>query len=288
VRAEARLSAPLGVIAGGGDLPRRLIERVVADGRRVFVLGVAGFVDPQLLLDFPGAQVSIGEIGRQMDLLRREGCAELVFAGVVKRPDFSQLKLDVKGALLLPKVLAAARQGDDALLRIVVQTFEAAGFNVLGAETVVGALAAPAGAIGSLSPADGDWLDIRTAARAAAAIGALDIGQGAVSCDGVVLALEAQEGTDLMLRRCAELPAALRGAPGARRGVLVKRPKPGQERRIDLPTIGEATVRGAAAAGLAGIAVEAGAALVLNREAVAALADELGLFIHGFRPGEVD
>ena len=119
------------------------------------------------------------------------------------------------------------------------------------------------------------------ALRIARATGALDIGQGAVVCDGLVLAVEAQEGTDAMLRRCAALPAAVRGAPEARRGVLAKAPKPIQERRVDLPTLGVATVEAAAAAGLAGVVVEAGAALVLDRAAVTAAADRLGLFVWG-------
>jgi UDP-2,3-diacylglucosamine hydrolase len=112
-------------------------------------------------------------------------------------------------------------------------------------------------------------------------LGRLDIGQGAVVVDGLVLAVEAQEGTDAMLARCALLPEALRGVPGARRGVLVKWPKPIQERRVDLPTIGVRTIENAAAAGLAGVAGEAGGVLVLDREAVIAAADRLGLFVAG-------
>lgn len=124
--------------------------------------------------------------------------------------------------------------------------------------------------------------DLEVAARIAAATGALDIGQGCVVCDGLVLAVEAQEGTDEMLRRCATLPDTVRGTPAARRGVLVKRPKPVQERRIDLPTTGVSTIELAAAAGLAGIGIEAGGALMLNRPAMEKRAAELGLFLYGF------
>jgi DUF1009 family protein len=109
----------------------------------------------------------------------------------------------------------------------------------------------------------------------------LDIGQGAVVVRGLVLAVEAQEGTDAMLARCAELPAALRGTPEAPAGVLAKTPKPIQERRVDLPTIGVATVMAAAQAGLAGIVGETGGLLVVDRGAVIQRADDLGLFIIG-------
>lgn len=281
------MTAPVGVIAGGGDLPRQLVERITAEGGRAFVLAIAGSADPQIVKDYPGAEISIGEIGKQLDALKAAGCTEVTFVGIVRRPDFSTLRLDMKGALLLPRVVAAARKGDDALLRTVLQVYEEAGFKVRGAETYSPALLATPGPLGAFAPDEHHRHDMRVAARAAGAIGQLDIGQGAVSCDGVVLALEAQEGTDQMLRRCAALPEHLRGVPGARRGVLVKRPKPIQERRIDLPTIGLETVRLAASAGLAGVAVEAGAALVLDEKGVVRLADELGLFVYGFTAEEV-
>jgi DUF1009 family protein len=123
--------------------------------------------------------------------------------------------------------------------------------------------------------------DVHRALDVARAIGRLDVGQGAVVCRGLVLAVEAQEGTDAMLARVADLPVALRGQPGASAGVLAKAPKPIQETRIDLPTIGPTTIHAVARAGLAGIVGEAGGLLVLDREAVIELADELGVFILG-------
>lgn len=278
---------PLGVIAGAGDLPVRIAHGARAGGRRVYVIALSGFADPALLQMFPGEEVGMGELGRQMRLLREAGCTELVLAGAVQRPDFDRLRIDWGGVQLLPSVIAAARRGDDALLRVLVEGFERAGFRVVGAEEVLGALLSQPGPIGVVRPSAEDWLDIRRAAQAAAMIGTLDIGQGAVSCRGVVLALEAQEGTDAMLRRCAGLRPELRGGPGSRCGVLVKRPKPQQERRIDLPTIGVATIEGACAAGLAGVAVEAGGSLLVDREAIARLADAHGLFVYGFDPAEL-
>src|SRR5262249_25890747 len=123
--------------------------------------------------------------------------------------------------------------------------------------------------------------DAAKAMDVAQAIGQLDVGQGAVVCDGLVLAVEAQEGTDAMLARVAELPQEIRGSAEARRGVLAKTPKPIQERRVDLPTTGVQTLERAAAAGLAGVAGEAGAMVVLDREAVTEAADRLGLFVWG-------
>lgn len=277
----------LAIVAGGGDLPRRLAEHAQRSGRNPFVVGLRGFVDEALMAEYGGPEVSVGELGRLMQLMRKAGCEEMVFAGSLKRPDFSTLKLDLKGVQSLPKILAAAKKGDDALLRAVMDIFADAGFRIIGADDVLDDLRVGPGPIGKLSPTAEHWPDIRRAAEVARISGSLEVGQGAISCAGLILAVEAAEGTDRMLARIPDLIAEIRGTPEARRGVLVKRPKPQQERRIDLPTIGVATVEGAAKAGLAGIAVEAGAALVVDREKVAAAADAAGLFIYGFTGAEL-
>jgi len=269
----------LGVIAGGGELPRRLAGHARASGRDVFVLGLKGFADPDLVTAFGGAQAAMGEVGKGINLLKDAGCEEIVFAGTVRRPDLSSLQFDMRGAALLPELLAAAAKGDDALLRVVLGAFEKAGLKIVGADDVLAALLAPPGPLGKYTPSPKDWADIRVAADAALQIGERDIGQGAVVRDGRVLATEAQDGTDAMLAR-------IKAASGPS-GVLVKRPKPQQERRIDLPTIGASTVRAAAGAGLAGIAIEAGSTLVVDRQQVADLADSLGVFVYGFSAGEL-
>lgn len=277
----------LAIVAGGGDLPRRVAEQARKTGRNPFVVGLKGFAEASLLEEYSGPELSVGELGRLIQLMKKEGCEEMVFAGWLKRPDFGSLKLDLKGVQSLPKILAAAKKGDDALLRAVMDVFAEAGFRIIGADDVLNDLLVGQGPLGRIAPSQDHWLDIRRAAEVAKISGSLEIGQGAISCAGLILAVEAQEGTDRMLARIPDLQVEIRGAPEARRGVLVKRPKPQQERRIDLPTIGVATVRGAGKAGLAGIAVEAGAALVVDRGEVASAADELGIFIYGFTPAEV-
>lgn len=269
----------LGVIAGGGDLPKRLAQHARAAGRDVFVLRLKGFAAPDWGDEFDGAEIAIGEVGKSMHLLRKAGCTEIAFAGFVRRPKLSIFNFDLRGAMLLPGLISAAAEGDDALLRVVVRTFEKAGFRVVGADDVVKTLLAPVGAYGRHQPSKFDWLDIRVAAEAALRIGRLDVGQGAVARGGTLQATEASDGTDAMLCRLQQ--------PAVRSGVLVKRPKPMQEHRIDLPTIGTTTVLAASKAGLSGIAVEAGGALVVDRGEVGRLADELGLFVYGFSPSEL-
>jgi DUF1009 family protein len=187
---------------------------------------------------------------------------------------------------MLPAIIASLPHGDDALLRAVLAEHERAGFQVVGAEAAMANLLAAPGVWGAHAPTEKQRADLIQGAKIAAAIGQYDIGQGVVVCDGIVLAVEAQEGTDAMLGRIPSLAETVRGSAGARRGVLVKRPKPIQERRVDLPTIGMRTVQGAAAAGLAGVAVEAGAALVVRRDDIIREADRLGIYLYGFTSAE--
>ncbi len=273
----------LGLIAGGGTLPVEIAEHCEKAGRPLFVVRLKGFAGLDLS-KWDGAEIGLAEIGKCFKALKAAGCEAVCLAGNVSRPDFASLKPDMKGLTLLPAAIAAARKGDDALLRLLVQEFEKEGFAVEGADEVMGDLRLPLGLLGRRAPSAEDAADVGRALEVARAIGRHDIGQGAVVCRGLVLAVEAQEGTDAMLARVAELPQALRGRAGAPLGVLAKAPKPIQETRVDLPTIGLATVQGVARAGLAGIVGEAGRLLVLDREAVAALADELGIFIMGVEP----
>lgn len=274
----------LGIVAGAGELPIAIAQGTRAHGRGVFLLALDGIANPVDVAAFPHAFVSLGELGKAIRLLKEAGCSEITLAGKVSRPEFAKLKLDARGALALPRVMAAAVKGDDALLRALLGIFESEGLRVAGSEETARELLAPLGPLGTLGPAEDDDADILQGIAVVMAMGAHDIGQAAAVCRGLVLAVEAAEGTDAMLVRVAALPEALRGTADERKGVLVKAVKPRQERRVDLPVIGVKTVELAAAAGLSGIAVEGGGALIVNRAAVVAAADRLGLFVYGFAP----
>lgn len=270
----------LGIIAGGGALPLRLADVCRETGRPYTMIALEGWADVAVE-QHPHKRFRLGEIGGIREFLKSEQVREIVMVGYLGRPDFSKLRPDWQGIKLLPKAMMAARRGDDALLRFLVEQFESDGLRVVGAHDVMEALLIEPGPLGSLGPDEDAMADVRKAMDVVRATGALDIGQGAVVARGLVLAVEAQEGTDAMLARISSLPPEVRGSEKDRVGVLVKIPKPAQERRIDLPTIGHRTLTGAAAAGLKGIAVSAGGALVLDKAEVAREADALGLFVIG-------
>ncbi|BDW99654.1 LpxI family protein [Maricaulis maris] len=266
----------LGLIAGGGDLPLEILKAQA--GRPIFVVALRGFVDRDYS-STDHVSISVGEIGGIIKALKAAGCDAICFAGYVTRPDLKSLKMDARGLIMVPRALAAGRKGDDAVIRVVVDEFERAGFAVVGADSLIGQGGLPAGVIGVADNIDAHREDAAKAMAVAADIGRLDIGQGAVVANGIVLAVEAQEGTNAMLERVAGLPAPLRGSPEHPFGILAKRPKPIQERRVDLPTIGVDTVERCAAAGLAGIALEADGALIVDRDGVEAALERHGLFV---------
>lgn len=279
--------AKLGLIAGGGELPVLLAEHLAASSASYFVARISPYADAALEAH-PGISLGLGQMGARMQAMREAGVDAIVIIGQVPRPDVSKLQLDEGAVAMLPAIMAALQEGDDTLLRAVLSEHEKAGFRVLGADAVMSDLLARPGAWGAVTPTPKQFGDVKRAAKLAAAIGRFDVGQGVVVADGVVLAVEAQEGTDRMLSRVAELPDPIRGTTERRRGVLVKRPKPIQDLRIDLPVIGVRTIEGAAAAGLAGVAVQAGGALVVRRSDIIAAADKAGLFVLGFDPTDVD
>lgn len=270
----------LGLIAGGGALPVSVAARCEAEGRPVFVVRLAGFADVHLAR-YPGLDAGMAEFGRILSALKKAGCTAVCFAGTVSRPDFRTLKPDLKGAALMPGIIAAATRGDDALLRKILSVFEGEGYAIEGADDILGGETLPAGALGAVRPTEEQLSDLRKALHVAEKAGELDIGQGAVVCNGLVLAVEAQEGTDAMLARVAGLPADLRGSARERKGALGKAPKPIQDMRVDMPVIGARTVEMAAAAGLAGVGGIAGGLILIDRAGLIEAADRLGLFVWG-------
>jgi UDP-2,3-diacylglucosamine hydrolase len=268
----------LGIIAGGGGLPRRLVDACRAAGREVFVLALEGAAEPATVEGVAHAWCRLGAAAHGLALLRQNDVTELVLAGGVRRPSLAALRPDWRAAKLFARIGFKAL-GDDGLLSAIVGEFEREGFRVIGADRLLAAGLAPEGILGRLRPDAQALADIAHGQRIARTLGTLDIGQAVVVQQGLVLGVEAIEGTDALLRRCAGLR---REGPG---GVLVKVEKPGQEQRADRPTIGPQTVTLAAEAGLSGIAVEARATIVLDRDEVISAADGAGLFVIGIRRG---
>ncbi len=272
----------LGIIAGGGPLPGQVAAAGAAAGRPVFIVGLDGFADPAVLAPWPHEIIRLGAAGRILAALRAHGCQDLVMIGPVRRPSLLHLRPDAEGTRILARIGKAAFMGDDGLLAATIRILEEEGFRVIGAHEVMQNTVAPSGVLTRAGPDAQALSDIARGISVARLLGQADVGQGCVVQHGLVLALEAIEGTDAMLSRCRPLH---RDGAG---GVLVKLLKPNQDKRADLPTIGPATVRNAAAAGLRGVAFEAGSTILAERDATVAAADAAGLFLFGLDPGTFD
>ena len=274
----------LAIIAGGGLLPHYVAEAARANGENPYILALRD----EAAGDWSGFDHEIISIGNYAGIgaaFRAKNIGRAVLSGAVRRrPEWRDIRAPFKILFVIPSVVCTLlKGGDDTVLRMVIRLIEAEGVRVVGVQEIVPELLGTEGPLGRLAPDAAAEADIAAAVAAALALGRLDVGQGAVAVGGRVIALEGAEGTDGMLERVAELRAAGRISQ-RRQGVLVKLCKPGQDLRADLPAIGIETVRRAKAAGLAGIAVEAGRSLVLAREAVIAEADAEGLFVTGILP----
>jgi DUF1009 family protein len=275
-------NGPLAVICGGGALPFAVADAVGKRGRRVVLFAIRGWADPQRVAAYPHHWASFGQFGWFCRVAQREGCRDVVLIGSVVRPEIWKIRPDFKTLRLLPRIVGLLRGGDNRLLKGVAAIFEEHGFRLVGAHEIAPDILMPEGPLGRERPTAGDQADIATALALLEATSPFDVGQAVVVADTRVLAIEAAEGTDRMLARIAELRQRGRIAD-ARRGVLVKAAKRGQDRRVDLPSIGPRTVEGAARAGLAGIAVVSGSTIIAEAGLTGAAADRERIFVIGVR-----
>lgn len=269
------------LIAGGGDYPVELARIVAGRGDRLFVAALDGAADPTA---FPHADVIVyrlGQLGRLLDELKRRDVSEIVLVGALPRPSFGALRPEASTLKYLPHFARAFKGGDDHLLRGVVSFFEERGYRVRGPAEIAPELAAPIGPLGRKRASPEQLAVIMRGFSVLSALSPFDIGQGVILADHRVVAVEAAEGTDAMIRRVADLVGAGRLKIGKGDGVLVKAAKVGQDLRVDMPAIGPDTLHNIVKAGLTGIALKAGQVLVGDREKLGRLADQLGVFVEG-------
>ena len=269
----------LGIIAGAGTLPGKVIAACREIGREYVVLAFEGSAEPQTIGNAHIKWIKMSSLSTALEIARREGIVELVLVGKIPRPSVVDLLRDVRSAKFMAKV-GTRILGDDSILSAVVKELEEIeGFKIVGPETIIQGLLASPGVYGKVTPSEDDIADIKRCFEVVHAIGKLDIGQAAIVQNGFVVGVEGAEGTDRLIKRCAEfLDPKLPG------GVLVKAAKPGQDRRVDLPAIGPSTVENVVRAGLRGIAVEVERVLVVDRVKMVTAADTAGIYLIGTTP----
>lgn len=265
----------IGIIAGSGELPREAIHYCQEQKQPFYVIAFEGHEQALSLEDVPHGIFHLGAVGKAIKTLRHENISTITLAGRVGRPSLSSLNMDFSALKLLKKLSSSRFMGDNFVFTTLISFLEESGFKVIGVQDVAPTLLSPSGVLGKHQPDKRMQDDIDIASHILRTMGGLDVGQGAIVQHGLVLGIEAIEGTDALIERCGQLK---KKEPG---GVLVKLKKPSQDARIDLPTIGVNTVENIHKAGLKGIAVEAGSSLIVQRDEVVKRADELGIVLIG-------
>ncbi|QDH17528.1 LpxI family protein [Swingsia samuiensis] len=265
----------VGILAGAGPLPAQVAAAVTAQGKKVFIIAFRDYADLSLIQSYPHQVIRLAAVGEILKTLRENQCQELVLIGPVSRPAWRDLRPDGEGARILARLGRAIFAGDDGLLGAILRVLGEEGFVVRGAHEYLNHATGRSGALGRFSPDEQAKQDILRGVDVLRAMAQLDIGQACVVQSGLVLAVEAMEGTDAMLGRCGKLMQAGSG------GVLIKIPKKGQDLRADMPTIGPETVENAARNGLRGVVFQPGVTLITDLERCVALADRYNLFLYG-------
>ena len=274
------VQTPLGILAGNGSLPLYIAERTIKSGRDVFILGINATADPKIE-NYPHTWLKWGEVDKLFKTLKKQNVEQLLFIGGVSRPDFKDIHFDFGMIRNLPFVFSLTMGGDDSVLTNIVGFVESKGVSIVGAHEIAPELTADRGVLTKKSPSKVDRKDIEKGIKTVLSLGEMDIGQGAVVAREYVLCVEAAEGTDNMLDRAKGLRQWGKGWLNKKNGVLVKLPKPNQELRIDMPTIGPKTIELVADAGLNGIAVVENKVLISEKQKTIELANKLGVFIIG-------
>lgn len=273
------MTEKLGIIAGGGDIPKTLIAKCKEQKRDYFVIALEDSADKNLIDEtVPHIWIRLGQVmGSGFNKLKEEKVTEVIMIGTVRRPSVKDLEPDAQTAAFFAK-LGTKSVGDDELLRAVVEELEERGMRVRGIQELLPDILIKEGVLGKVKPSKQALSDIERGVEVATELGRLDVGQAVIVQQGLVLGVEGIEGTGELIRRCS---AYRRKGEG---GVLVKIRKPQQDVRLDLPTIGDKTVIAAKESGLSGIVLHAGNGLIANEKETIKLADEYGIFVMGINP----
>lgn len=277
---EPESKAPLGIIAGGGDIPERVVKACIAQKRPIEVIFLDGITAPEVEALTRTRQLHIGQVGTAIKHFKKNNVKDVIMIGKVGRPKISALHLDFTGLKLLANLKKLPHAGDDEVFTAIIRFFEQAGFKVVGVESVLLEMLMPPGLQTKKDIDDDTWNDIRLGTKVVHDMGKLDVGQAAIIQGGQILGVEGAEGTDKLIERCAELHNE---GPG---GILVKMKKPQQDTRVDLPCIGISTIENAHKHKLRGIAAESSGTLLIDKEAVIERANALGVFLVGINPLE--
>ena len=262
------------VIAGGGILPRKLADNFDPSGDRIFFLAFRNVTDPEVVAGRHHEWLELGEVQKAIDAMHRNNVDKVVMAGPIQRPALSSLALDIRALKMLAKG-GLKVFGDDGLLSLVAKEIEKEGIKVIGIEQILSGVLTKEGLLAGPAPTKISWDDIKRGLQVLNSLGPCDVGQSIAVQEGIVLAIEAIEGTDQMIERAGSLQRNVSGP------ILIKMSKANQDKRVDLPTAGPETINNAIRSGFQGLALEAKNSLLLDKDHVIKIAEKNSFFVIG-------
>ena len=277
---DSAMETNLCVIAGGGILPRKVADNFDPSGERIFFLAFRNITDPEIVAGRHHEWLELGEIQKAIDAMHRNNVGKVVMAGPIQRPALSSLALDTRALKMLAKG-GLKVFGDDGLLSLVAKEIEKEDIKIIGIEEILSGVLTKEGLLAGPAPTKNSWDDIKRGLHVLNNLGPCDVGQSVAVQEGLVLAVEAIEGTDKMIERAGGLKRNVSGP------ILIKISKVNQDKRVDLPTAGPETVNNAIRAGFQGLALEANNSLLLDKDRVLKIAEKNAFFVIGVDQSKV-
>ena len=234
----------IGLIFGDTDFPKEILKKVRRKKLRYLIIDLSK--NRSFKKDKNSKRVSIGQFGKIIKLLKDNKCKRVLFAGKVKKPKFSKLRLDLKGIYYFPKIIKSSRIGDAAILKEIIEVFKKEKITTISSLFFNPELTLEKGIYTKIKPNKIDKADINKAISILNKLNNYSFSQGAVVRNKKLIAIEGSEGTKNLLKK-------LKNKKFKNNGVLVKFPKKGQDYRVDLPTVGLRTLKQCKTAGLKGI-----------------------------------
>ncbi len=269
-----KIEGKLAIFAGRDKLPQILIENCQKNqiDFQLFLLESEKYeIDYS---KFNPIKIKYGEVEKFLNEIKKQNIKNLVFIGAVTKPNFKEIKVDKTGAILLAKILASKILGDDAVLKTVINFFEKQGLKILQIHDLLDDILAKKGVLTKNSPTKEDYENIEIAKKAIRNFSEFDVGQALIVAQKQIIAVEALEGTDEMIKRCKNLKIDYK-----ENAILVKMSKFKQSAKADLPTIGVETIKNCHESKIKGIAIQALKTLIINKEEVIKTANDLQIFI---------
>ena len=259
----------IGLIFGETDFPKQILKKV-KNKKKYLIIDLTK--NKKFKKDRNSYSVSLGQFGKIIKILKDNKCKTVLFAGKVKKPKFSKLRLDLKGVYYMPRIIKKAKLGDAAILKEIINVLKKENIKTINSLAFNPELTLTKGNYSTTKPNRVDKLDIKIAIATLSRLGKYTFSQGTVVRNKKVIAIEGKGGTQKMLKRC-------KSKKFKKKGVLVKFPKKKQDLRIDLPTVGLKTLKQCKLAGLKGVVIKDKKNVFLERKKCISFANKNKMFI---------